>query len=925
MLDAQEKDRALRARVRLFGQVLGQVIVRFARPGVFEVVERLRQGFIHLHREIGDSDPEYAEAHRADLIDTIHRLDVDTLTQVVRAFSIYFQLVNIAEELSLHQDRRQQVARGGRLWVGSFNDTLNQLHDGNLPPAEVSRLLGELCYRPVFTAHPTEAKQRTVLECLRRIFTLAETLDESNDEHIRQLRIEIQTLWRTEEIRDQRPTAEDEIRNTLHYFSHSLLAAVPRVYHNLDRSLQAQYPDYNIRYGNLIRFGSWVGGDRDGNPYIGASTTVYALRMQIREALHHYINEINKLIDELSHSRHWCKPSPAFEEALKDAQVSYRWIHGQNLERFAEEPYRQRLFLMRERLHAMVEQLQRELENRTLTSKRAAEGYADPQEMVRDLEVMRQSLISHGDDDIAASRLTDLIRLVQTFGFTLAPLDIRQESTRHEQALAAFLRESGRCENYEELGEQERLALLGDVIQNPPPPLPVEHFAEPDRQVLKPIRMMAGMQSVFGADAFGAYVISMTHDASDILEVLALGAIFGLVGYREGEWFCDMRISPLFETVNDLARIEPVMEELLQVPIYRRALEASGNQQEVMLGYSDSCKDGGILASSWNLYKAQIAVTALCRKHGVECRLFHGRGGTVSRGGGPTHASILGQPGGTVNGYIKFTEQGEMIFYRYHNPETAVYELTMGLSGVLKHALREETVDESFYGAMDALCQSGEAVYRHITEDEPGFIDYFYSATPVAEIGALNIGSRPSHRKQGNRSKYSIRAIPWVFAWAQSRHALPAWFGVGTALQDFIDAAPGNLALLQRMYGEWSFFANFLNNVQMAMAKADMDIASAYAQLADDQEAAQRIHGKLAAEFELGTLQVCRVTGQKQLLGDDENLARSLERRRPYMDPMNHIQTVLIQRCRENPDDKRWKDALLRSINGIAAGMRNTG
>lgn len=925
MPDAQEKDRALRARVRLFGQVLGQVIVRFARPGVFEVVERLRQGFIHLHREIGDTETELAQTYRDELLDTINRLDVDTLTQVVRAFSIYFQLVNIAEELSLHKDRREQVARGGRLWVGSFNDTLHQLHDSKMSPAQVSQLLGELCYRPVFTAHPTEAKQRTILECLRRIFTLSESLDESNDEHIRQLRVEIQTLWRTEEIRDQRPTAEDEIRNTLHYFSHSLLAAVPRVYRNLDRSLTTQYPDHNIRYGNLIRFGSWVGGDRDGNPYIGSSTTVYALRMQIREALQHYISEINELIDELSHSRHWCQPSAAFEKALREAQAAYSRLHGLATERFAEEPYRQRLFLIRVRLQAMVDQLQRELENRSVKSMRAAEGYLHPDELLGDLESIRQSLISDGDGEIAASRLTDLIRLVQTFGFTLAPLDIRQESTRHEQALAAFLRESGRCENYEELDESARIALLGQVIQNPPNPLPVEHFAEPDRQVLKPIRMMAEMQSIFGVDAFGAYVISMTHAASDVLEVLAIGAIFGLVGQRDDTWFCHMRISPLFETVSDLARIEPVMDELLKVPVYRHALKSSGNQQEVMLGYSDSCKDGGILASSWNLYKAQIAVTELCRKHAVECRLFHGRGGTVSRGGGPTHASILGQPGGTVNGYIKFTEQGEMIFYRYHNPETAIFELTMGLSGVLKHALRKESVDAHFYQAMDALCLSGEAVYRHITEDEPGFIDYFYSATPVAEIGALNIGSRPSHRKQGNRSKYSIRAIPWVFAWAQSRHALPAWFGVGSALKSFIDAAPDNLALLKRMYGEWSFFANFLNNVQMAMAKADMGISIAYAQLADDQEAAQRIHSKLAAEFRLSAEQICRVIGQKRLLGDDEELARSLERRRPYMDPMNHIQTVLIQRCRENPDDPRWKDALLRSINGIAAGMRNTG
>jgi len=921
MTDHDEQDRALRARVRLFGQVLGQVIVRFARPGVYEVVERLRQGYIGLHR----GDPEEVADKREDLLHTIDRLDADTLIQVVRAFTIYFQLVNIAEELALHKQRREQVQRGGRLWVGSFNDTLHQLHEAEVPPLEVSRLLGELHYRPVFTAHPTEAKQRTILECLRRIFTLAESMDEPTDEQIRKLRLEIQTLWRTEEIREQRPTAEDEIRNTLHYFSHSLLAAVPKVYRNLDRGLSDRYPDFNIRYGGLIRFGSWVGGDRDGNPFVGANTTVYALRMQAREALQHYIRQIGLLIDELSHSRHWCTPSPAFEAGLQEAENSYRWSHGSIPERFKDEPYRRRLFLMRERLRAMVEQIQRELENRALKSARAPGAYTAPQDLLDDLESIRQSLIAHGDEEIAAGRLTDLIRLVQTFGFTLAPLDIRQESTRHEQALTALLRESNRCEDYAELDEAQRVNLLSQLINQPPEPLPLEFFGEADRQVLEPFQMMAGMQTIFGREAFGAYVISMTHDPSDVLEVLTLAAVYGLVGYRDGAPYCDIRISPLFETVDDLARIEPVMSVLLELPVYREALRASGNLQEVMLGYSDSCKDGGILASSWNLHKAQIAVTRLCREQGVECELFHGRGGTVGRGGGPTHASILGQPGGTVNGRIKFTEQGEMIFYRYHNPETAVFELTVGLSGVLKHALKHESVDPAFAAAMEALCTVGEAFYRDMTEREPGFIDYFYSATPVAEIGALNIGSRPSHRKHGNRSKYSIRAIPWVFAWAQSRHSLPAWLGVGSALQKFMDEAPENLELLQRMRREWAFFANFLNNIQMSMAKSDMEIARSYAALADDPEAARRIHGKLAAEYALGCRAICAVTGQSELLGDDPGLARSLARRRPYMDPLNQIQTVLIRRCRDNPEDARWKDALLRSINGIAAGMRNTG
>lgn len=911
------EDFALRARVKLLGKLLGQVIARHARPGVFEVVEELRTGFIALRN--GERDG------LESLDRMIRALDAETLMQVVRAFTIYFQLVNIADELYQHRARRQQVAQGGRLWVGSFDDALASAVESGLDATAMSELLGRMRYNPVFTAHPTEAKSRTVMEALRRIFVLNERLEDGeSSEVVEAIGREIQTLWKTEELRGQRPTAEDEIRNTLHYFNQSIIQAVPVLCRNLERALGRSY-EQRIRFPAFLRFGSWVGGDRDGNPFVTVNTSWYALRMQIREVLTYYLRQTDVLADELSHSRRWCAPTPSFEASLAEDEAEYLNRTGALPERFAQEPYRRKLYLMRERLTAMVEQVQVELENRAQRSRRASGGYASVADFIDDLRLIHQSLCSHGDDNIANRRLKDLIFAAEAFGFSLARLDLRQESPRHEEAVADLLREAGRCDDYAALDEPERMELLTRIVENPPSPPPLEFFSESVRQVLAPIQMMAQAQNVFGEDTFGAYVISMAHSASDVMEVLALGSVYGLTGWQADGAVCRMRIAPLFETIEDLAHIRPVMQALLANPVYRQMLEASGGDQEVMLGYSDSCKDGGILASSWNLYNAQREVTTLCREQGVGCLLFHGRGGTVGRGGGPTHSSILAQPPDTVNGRIKFTEQGEMIFYRYNNPETAVYELTVGVSGVIKHALYADDAPQAHLDAMARLAAEGEAWYRELTEHTEGFFDYFYDATPVAEIGSLNIGSRPSHRKKAERGKYSIRAIPWVFAWAQSRHTLPAWLGVGTALERFQAEHPDATALLREMAEQWPYFANFLNNTQMALTKADMDIARRYAELAPDQAKAQAIFSVIEAEYRRACTEILRITGQTQLLGEDPALGRSLERRRPYLDPLNAIQTLLIERCRERPDEPVWKEALLRSINGIAAGMRNTG
>jgi phosphoenolpyruvate carboxylase len=445
---------------------------------------------------------------------------------------------------------------------------------------------------------------------------------------------------------------------------------------------------------------------------------------------------------------------------------------------------------------------------------------------------------------------------------------------------------------------------------------------------------MRRMREELSPNTFGNYVISMTHEASHVLEVMFLARLAGLAGCVDNQWVCHIQISPLFETIEDLEHIEPVMTALFDNPVYKKLLSVSGNIQEIMLGYSDSCKDGGILASAWNLYEAQKQITALAGKKGVGLRLFHGRGGTVGRGGGPTHESIISQPAGTVHGQIKFTEQGEVLSFKYGNIESAIYELTMGASGLIKASrclIKPEEDDRNDYlGIMDQLAHIGEEYYRQLTEQTDGFLDYFYEATPVSEIGLMNIGSRPSHRKKGDRSKGSVRAISWVFGWAQARHTLPAWFGIGTALDTWRGKDPTRLAKLQSMYNEWPFFRSLLSNTQMALFKAELDIAREYSQLCEDKQMAQTIYDIVRDEYLRTVEQILHVTGSSSLLQENPSLALSLGRRDPYLDPLNHIQVTLLKRTRaltEDDDEERekWIKPLLRSINAIATGMRNTG
>ena len=926
-------DKALRSAIRVLKLMLRKMLQSHASPRVSAIVELLQRQFTTLQR---DNNP----AKRQQLLKTLEGIPAETLNEVIRAFSMYFSLLNIAEESTQLQYRRRQIEKNKHYWRGSFHDTLLAFKNAGINAEQLQPLLNELHYLPVMTAHPTEAKRRTVRGALRNVFVSHEKLQHADvkgyfrQEALERLQSQIQLLWKSDEVRARSMGVIDEIESGLFYFPLSLFEATAQVYRNFHRALVDVYGSEaaaKVNIPSFLNYGSWIGGDRDGNPNVKPHTTALALRLQARTITQEYLRRIDLLREQLSFSHGLCQPTEAFLQSLENDRELLGDI-AVNLERTCyQEPYRHKLVLMKYRMHRRLELIEQRIAGDSSQSDACA--YNDTQSFHTDLCLIRDSLVSHGDLAIAERDLTDLIRMVDVFGFHLMQLDVRQESTRHSQAVAEIL-SAALGIDYSSLDESKRLEVLAEAIAIPGGlGYDTSNLSTATLETLEVFQVMAQMRREVGNNCFSRYVISMTHSASHIMEVLLLAAQNGLAGRISGQWYCHIGVSPLFETIDDLNHIDSVLRGLLAQPIYRALLDASNLRQEVMLGYSDSCKDGGILASAWGLYRAQQQVTAISDELNVRCRLFHGRGGTIGRGGGPTHEAILAQPSDTVRGQIKFTEQGEVLFYRYNNMETAVYELTMGVTGLMKSSISliqavEQDKPENLT-LMSELAELGERSYRQLTEHTPGFLDYFYEATPVQEIGQLNIGSRPSHRKKQDRSKYSVRAIAWVFAWAQSRQTFPAWYGIGSSLENYCAGNPERLSALRELYKTWPFFRNLLSNAQMALSKSDMNIANEYAALCNDPEVGKRIHNLIAAEHRRCVDWVLEIAESERLLAENPELAASLRRRNDYLGPLNYIQVELLRALNEeNEDDSsqsRWMKPLLRTINAIAAGMRNTG
>ena len=921
-------DAQLRSSVKLLGKLLGNIIKSHAGDKVYMAVEKLRKGFINLRKDNN-------QIKHDQLIRYIGKLDPITLKNVIRSFSKYFALVNVAEEAYQHINRTDRLKSGFDSWEGSFDQTLRECKASEMDDTQLESLINSLRYIPVFTAHPTEAKRRSKLEAMRRIFNTILELQSykgqsiKREELIDELQAEILILWRTDEVRLRKPTVLDEVENGLYYFRTSLFRAIPEVYRDLEKAIKRVYHTDNVKVPSFIRFGSWIGGDRDGNPFVTPDITRQAVYMHAETALHEYMRRAQKLSTLLTHSSGLTKPSDEFLSSSKDDDKYFQGAFEDTTQDFAKEPYRRKLKIIRYRLKERLNAI-KQLKNKD--SINCPHAYNSEKELLSDLYLIKDSLISDNDNILNDFGLNDFIRLVETFGFYLVNLDIREESTNHSNAISEILKNHDNTD-YDQLDESSRISSLENVIKSE---LTLDDIypslSDETKKVLDVFTVMKELRNEVSEHAFGNYVISMTHHASHVFEVLALAKLCGLISLKEGKLTASIQVTPLFETIDDLTRIEEILEDLFSNDTYTNLLGSYENSklQEVMLGYSDSCKDGGILSSSWSLYKAQQQVLDISKKYHIECRLFHGRGGTVGRGGGPTHNAILAQPNKTVRGMIKITEQGEVLSYKYAVPQSASYELELAISGLIKaskHLVIDDTVcTNNFEEIMSEMSIVGEKKYRDLTDDKEGIMDYFYEATPVQELAELNIGSRPSHRKKTQRSKYSIRAIPWVFGWSLSRHTLPAWYGLGSALNQMVASDQSSMDKLKTMYSEWPFFRVLLDNIQMALAKSDLGIARDYSLLVKDRNAANQIIDDIEKEFESTVQTLLRIVGSDQLLSDNTKLSLSLSRRQPYLDPLNYIQVMLLKAHREIPDEDTVNlDPLLRTIHAIATGMKNTG
>lgn len=919
----------LRARIRLLGSFLGEAISRQSGQQTLDTIETLRQGFIQERREHNDGQKQ-------KLIELIASLDNQTLKNVIRAFSIYFFLANLTEENYLREQRQVMRAESNQSWEGSFRRTLSECRERQIEPEQIKELIDQLKFIPVFTAHPTEARRRTTMNILQTLYEHTDAMGVYPEgsrafEQAKQKTAEtIDLLWSSDEVRTRKPLVYDEINNGLHYFDASLFTAIPKVYRNIKDAIVEIYPELSdYALPAFVNFGSWIGGDRDGNPFVTHETTEMAVLMHANTVLRHYQVLIRKLRRELIHSDSIVTIAPEIYERIKDYSELDQQVFCYNPDDYNHEPYRRLLSLILAKIKATNQYIQ----SQGTDDNAAKDAYLSPAALLDDLRLIRKSVNTH-DSAHAEGLLLDTIRLVKTCGFHLAALDIRQDSGYHGEVIADIFANASNLPDYKALSEAERQEWLTRLLQKPGTPLIyTDNLSEQTREQLALMQSVAKLRKLVGDDTFGSYVISMTNNASQLLEVLLLMRFAGLSGINDdGHLFAALPVAPLFETIEDLKNIDKIMPTVLDNPLYRELLEHSGNIQEIMLGYSDSSKDGGIITSAWQLYSAQQTITRIANQYGISTRLFHGRGGSVSRGGGSTHQAIAAQPAGTLNGQIKFTEQGEVLYAKYANPDTAVFELTMGITGALKASssrfVAQPAQLDSYEALFTDLADAGEQQYRALTDNTDGFYQFYSEATPVQEISLLNIGSRPAHRKKGLPSKSTIRAIPWVFGWSLARFTLPAWYGVGTALE----SVKQNEGLMKEMNKNWPFFSAFISNIEMAFTKSEMNIAHAYSQLCKDEHLRTQVMQAVEHEHALTHSGLNSLLEQTSLLSTQQELAASLQWRNAYLDPINYIQIELLKRMRQ-PDNKDAKstdklaveDPLIRSINALAAGLRNTG
>jgi phosphoenolpyruvate carboxylase len=937
-----DKDAPLKEDIRLLGRLLGDVLRDQEGNAVFGVVETIRQTAVRFRR---DADASAAE----ELDGMLKQLTREQTISVVRAFSYFSHLANIAEDQHHIRRRRAHLLAGSAPQPGSVSFALAKLQQAGVGKDTVATFFRDALIAPVLTAHPTEVQRKSILDAEHDIARLLAERDlpqtpKERQANMQLLRARVATLWQTRMLRYSKLTVADEIENALSYYRITFLRELPGLYDDIEDDIAAQFGG-DVEHpeqiaSSYVQMGSWIGGDRDGNPNVNAGTMQHALVRHATTILDFYLEEVHALGAELSISTLMIDASPA----LKDLAA----LSPDNSPHRSDEPYRRALIGIYARLAATARQLG--ATNILRKEVGAAAPYADAAQFSADLQVLVASLTAHHGAAMIKPRLSTLKRAADIFGFHLASLDMRQTSDIHERVLAELFATSGVAPDYAALDEEQKAQLLlAELAQPRLLYSPYATYSDETTSELAILRAAKEIRQRYGVRAIRNYIISHTETVSDLLEVMLLQRETGLLrtDFSSGESTLDLMVIPLFETIPDLQRAAEIMDRVMALPLVKQLIDKQGKLQEVMLGYSDSNKDGGFLTSNWELYKAETRLVTVFERAGVKLRLFHGRGGTVGRGGGPSYEAILAQPPGTVNGQIRLTEQGEIIASKFSNAEIGRRNLELLVAATLEASLTPTASDAAhrqrlagFEAVMADLSDRAYKAYRDLVYDTPGFTDYFFAATPIAEIAELNLGSRPASRKSTKRIE-DLRAIPWGFSWGQCRLLLPGWYGFGSAIGAWLaetgaGKGPGQpsrdekIATLAAMSREWPFFATLLSNMDMVLAKTDLAIASRYAELVADAALRERIFKRITDEHAATLDCLHTITGNTERLAANPLLARSIMNRFAYLDPLNHLQVELIKRHRALSADKDQIDNRVHrgihlSINGVAAGLRNTG
>ena len=910
----REATEPMREDIRLLGTILGDTVRDQNGEEVFDLVERARVESFRVRR---------SEIDRAELAGMFDGIDIHKAIHVIRAFTHFALLANVAEDIHRERRRAVHVAAGEPPQDSSLAATYRKLDAADLDSATVAQTLTGALVSPVITAHPTETRRRTVFDTQHRITELmrlrlhghSHTADGRDIET--ELRRHILTLWQTALIRLSRLKIQDEIETGLRYYPAAFLEVIPQVNAEVRAALQSRWPDAKPLDVPILRPGSWIGGDRDGNPNVTADVVRLATSRAAYTALAHYFVEITALEEELSMSARLVKVSDELVALADACDEPAR----------ADEPYRRALRVIHGRLTATAQQILDDQPEHELDL--GLHRYEIPAELLADLDVVDASLRADGSAVLADDRLARLREAVHTFGFHLSGLDMRQNSDVHEEVVAELLAWAGVHPDYRSLPEPDRIELLVAELGTRRPLIgDGAELSELARKELDICAAAARAVDVFGPLAVPNYIISMCQSVSDMLEAALLLKETGLLDASGPEAYSPVSIVPLFETIDDLQRGASILEAALDLPLYRSMVASRGDSQEVMLGYSDSNKDGGYLAANWALYRAELDLVESACKTGIRLRLFHGRGGTVGRGGGPSYDAILAQPPGAVKGSLRITEQGEVIAAKYAEPRIAHRNLETLLAATLEASLLDvEGLGDAAgpaYEVLDDLAARAHQAYAELVHETPGFVDYFKASTPVGEIGSLNIGSRPTSRKP-TTSISDLRAIPWVLAWSQSRVMLPGWYGTGTAFEEWIEEQDGRLEVLQDLYRRWPFFRTVLSNMAQVLAKSDMGLAAQYAELVEDEALRRRVFDKIVAEHERTIAMHGLITGHDDLLADNAALARSVFNRFPYLEPLNHLQVELLRRYRSGDDNELVQRGILLTMSGLATALRNSG